>query len=117
MGVKLFILVAGTAGVIGLAGGYFLRWLVSLGKKGSMELRVKQMELEAKERSKQIVDEAEGKATKVASDLKQAEREKELARKKADERLLSKEDLFLKRQTAVEQDLEGEKRKEVERVA
>ena len=137
MGVKLFILVAGTAGVIGLAGGYFLRWLVSLGKKGSMELRVKQMELEAKERSKQIVDEAEGKATKVASDLKQAEREKELAWKKADERLLYKEDLLLKRQTAVEQEfegvkkkaeevrlagervraIEGEKRKEVERVA
>ena len=49
MGVKLFILVAGTAGGIGLGGGYFLRGVGSLGKKGGMEVRGEEMEVEGKE--------------------------------------------------------------------
>ncbi len=137
MGIKLFILVAGTAGVLGLVSGYFLRWLVSLGKKGSVELRVKEMELLAQENAKKIISEAEKKSAKTAEDLKHAEREKEFAWKKTEERFVNKEALLDKRQTALEAEfealrkkaeevrlvkerteaLEVDKKKEIERVA
>ncbi|MBI3019952.1 MAG: ribonuclease Y [Parcubacteria group bacterium] len=137
MGVKLFILVAGTAGAVGIACGYFLRWLISLGKKGSVELRIKQMELEAEESAKRVINNAEKTAAKIADDVKRMEREKEQTWKRADERFINKEDMLDKRQTALEQEfeglrkkaeevraikertlaLDGEKRKEIERVA
>ncbi|MBI2634036.1 MAG: DUF3552 domain-containing protein, partial [Parcubacteria group bacterium] len=137
MGVKLFILVAGTAGAFGIACGYFLRWLISIGKKGSVELRIKQMELEAQENAKRVVDNAEKIAAKTADDAKRMEREKEQTWKKTEERFINKEDMLDKRQTALEQEfeglrkkaeevraikervlaLDGEKRKEIERVA
>src|SRR3989338_5347268 len=78
MGIKLFILVAGSAGVFGIACGYFLRWLVSLGKKGSVELRIKEMELTAEVSAKRITDEAEKRAARALEDLKRAELEKEV---------------------------------------
>src|SRR3989344_8319636 len=106
MGIKLFILVAGTAGVLGLASGYFLRWLVSLGKKGSVELRIKELELLAQENAKKITGEAEKRAAEMAHGLKQIEREKELAWKKTEERLVNKETLLDKRQTAFETELD-----------
>lgn len=137
MGIKLFILVAGTAGITGIACGYFLRWLVSLGKKGSVELRIKQMELDAQESAKRIIAAAEKMAAKMAEDVKRIEREKEQTWKKTEDRFINKEDMLDKRQTALEQEfeglrkkaeevraikehalsLEGEKRKEIERVA
>ena len=137
MGIKLFILVAGTAGVAGIACGYFLRWLISLGKKGSVELRIKEMEIEAEEGAKRVIQTAEKTAAKMADDVKRMEREKEQAWKKTEERFINKEDMLDKRQTALEQEfeglrkkaeevraikertlaLDGEKRKEIERVA
>ena len=137
MGIKLFILVAGSAGVFGIACGYFLRWLVSLGKKGSVELRIKEMELTAEVSAKRITDEAEKRAARALEDLKRAEREKEVVWKKTEDRLVHREDLLEKRQTGLEEEfvalqkkaeevrvvkertlgLEAEKRKEIERVA
>ena len=114
MSVKLFILIAGIAGLIGLACGYFLRWLVSLGKKGSVELTVKQMELEAKDEAKKITDSAEQKAAKITEELKHKEKEKEHQFRKTEERLINKEDLLDRRQTAIEGEVENIKKKIVE---
>jgi len=44
------ILLMATAGVGGIVAGYILRWLISLGKKGSIELKVQETLLEAKDR-------------------------------------------------------------------
>ena len=111
MGVKLFILVAGSAGVFGIACGYFLRWLISLGKRGSVELRIKEMELAAEVSAKRVIDEAEKRAARSVEDLKRLEREKEQTFKKTEERLVNKEDLLDKRQTGLEQELEALKKK------
>ncbi len=48
--IQLMLLLA-TAGGGGLIAGYVLRWLISLGKKGSVELKVQETLLEAKERA------------------------------------------------------------------
>ncbi len=62
MTLKIVVLLLGATGVVGIALGYYLRLIISLGKKGSMELDLKQMELAAKDRAQAIVDEAEKKA-------------------------------------------------------
>jgi F0F1-type ATP synthase assembly protein I len=48
--------------LVGVGLGYFLRHLITMGKKGSLELEIKQMTLEAKEKAQKITDEAETKA-------------------------------------------------------
>src|SRR3972149_4533837 len=47
---KLALALLGLAGVIGIAIGYYLRVLISMGKRGSMELEIRQMQLDAEER-------------------------------------------------------------------
>ena len=49
MSLKLVVFLASAAGLVGIALGYYLRLIISLGKKGSMELEIKEMMLRAKE--------------------------------------------------------------------
>ena len=51
------MLFAGFAGIVGIALGYFLRLVIALGKKGSMELSIKQAELKAKEQAQKVITE------------------------------------------------------------
>jgi len=111
MSLKLLVLLLGVVGLAGIGFGYFLRWLVSLGKKGSMELRIRQMELAAREEAKKITDNAEEKAAKVTEELKKTEKEKEIERKKTEERWIKKEELLDKRQTDIDKEVEGIKSK------
>ena len=68
MSLKIVLLLAIAAGLAGIAIGYFLRLIISLGKKGSMELEIKQMMLEAKEEAKKITSESEKKAEETANE-------------------------------------------------
>jgi ribonuclease Y len=99
------------AGLIGIALGYLLRWLHSLGRRGSMELEIKQMMLEAKEDAKSITEEAEVKAEKILNALKSELKEKENQLKKTEDRLLKREELLDKRQVDIDSDVEGIKKK------
>ena len=61
---KLVVLICAViAGLIGLGIGYYLRFIISLGKKGSMELEIKEMLLAAKEEAKKITADAQSKAS------------------------------------------------------
>ena len=62
MSLKLVAVLLGAAGVLGILIGYYLRLIISLGKKGSMELEIKEMLLTAKEDAKKITAEAQEKA-------------------------------------------------------
>ena len=73
MSLKIVLLLAGIAGLVGIAVGYFLRMIISLGKRGSMELEIKGMMLQAKEEAKKIILEAENKAVETLKHLKSAE--------------------------------------------
>ncbi len=106
----MFLLLA-VAGISGIAIGYFLRWLVSLGKRGSVELRVKQMELQAKEEAKKITDEAEKIAVKFKDELKRLEKEKESQFKKTEDRLIKKEEFLDNRQIDIDKEVEALKKK------
>ncbi len=99
------------AGLIGIAVGYLLRWLHSLGRKGSVELEIKQMMLDAREDAKRITAEADNKAEETQKTLKGELKEKEAALKTSGDRLVKKEDLLDKRQTDIDADVENIKKK------
>lgn len=114
MSTKLILLLASGAGVLGIAIGYFLRLIISLGKKGSMELEIKQMMLEAKEESKKITTEAEKKATENLHVIRIEMKEKEDKIVQTENRLIKKEDLLDKRQLDIDKEVENIKGKIVE---
>src|SRR3989344_1693823 len=111
MDLKIVLFMVAGAGVLGIALGYMLRILISLGKRGSVELRIKQMELHAKEKAKEVVDEAERKAGSALEELKATEREKGIQFKKTEERFVKKEELLDKRQGDIDRELEEIKKK------
>ena len=41
MSLKIVMLLAGLTGLVGIALGYVLRWILTIGKRGSMELEIK----------------------------------------------------------------------------
>jgi ABC-type Na+ efflux pump permease subunit len=88
MSLKIVLLLAGAAGLIGIALGYFLRLIISLGKRGSMELEIKGMMLQAREEAKKIVLEAESKAVETLKDIKAEAKAKEDAAKIVEARLI-----------------------------
>ncbi|MEN9524450.1 MAG: hypothetical protein RL536_519, partial [Candidatus Parcubacteria bacterium] len=103
---KLVALYLSIAGVVGVAIGYYLRLIISLGKKGSMELEIKEMLLAAKEEAKKITADAETKATKTLTDARVEIKEKEEKVHHIEERLIKKEDLLDKRQTDIDKGVE-----------
>src|SRR3989344_797512 len=121
MSLKIAFALAALAGVIGIGFGYFLRWIISLGKRGSMELEIKQIMLNAEVRAQKVTEEAEGRARekegKVTSELKEKEREL----KTTEDRLVRKEELLDTRQAKLDsgevtlnEKVEGLKKREAE---
>lgn len=114
MSLKIILLLAGVAGLVGIGLGYFLRLIISLGKRGSMELEIKGMMLAAKEEAKKIILEAENKAVETLKDIKREAKEKEDAAKVVEARLIKKEDLLDQRQVDIDKEVENLKKKIVE---
>jgi len=111
MSLTLAFILAGFAALVGGILGYFLRWLVSLGKKGSVELKIKQMMLEAKDEANKIVAEAEEEAKKALDEARNEIKEKENAIKKTEDRLIKKEELLDHRQLDIDSEAEAIKEK------
>ena len=106
MSLKLVALFLSVAGVVGVAIGYYLRLIISLGKKGSMEIEIKEMLLAAKEEAKKITTDAETKAHKLLEEARVEIKEKEDKARQTEDRLIKKEDLLDKRQTDIDKEVE-----------
>lgn len=115
MDIKTLILITGAAGLGGTVFGYFLRWIISLGKRGSMELKIKQMMLSAKEEAGKIIAQSETKAIANLEETQKEIREKELQAKQVQDRLIKKEELLDKRQLELSKE-EGVVKKHIEEV-
>ena len=107
MPLKNLLLLIATTGLGGIVLGYFLRWLVTLGQKGSMEISVKKTILEAKTQAQQITDRAEAQTEELLAEIKERERAKEEELKKKEERLLKKDELLDKRQFDIDRELDN----------
>ncbi|MFA6432557.1 MAG: ribonuclease Y [Candidatus Paceibacterota bacterium] len=106
MSLKIVALLLSVAGVAGVAIGYYLRYLITLGKKGSMELEVKEMLLVAREDAKKITADAEKKAADAQEKGRVEIKEKEDKIHQAEGRLIKKEDLLDKRQVDIDKEAE-----------
>ncbi|MFQ5541053.1 MAG: ribonuclease Y [Candidatus Paceibacteria bacterium] len=104
MSFKLVLVLLGLSGIIGIGIGYFLRWLVSLGRKGSVELEIKQMLLDAREEAKNVLNVAEEKAETLEEELRQNQIEKEKLATAKEQRLTEKETYLDRRQTDLDQE-------------
>ena len=107
--IKTVLLIAAFMGSIGLAFGYVLRILVALGKKGSIELEIKQMMVNANEKSKQITLDAEQRASDTLKASREEMKEREETIKKIEDRLIKKEDFLDKRQVEIDKEVEDVK--------
>ncbi|OHB18861.1 MAG: ribonuclease Y [Parcubacteria group bacterium RIFCSPHIGHO2_01_FULL_56_18] len=111
MSLKTILMLLALSGAIGIAFGYFLRWIISLGKRGSMELEIKQMRLDAQETGKRIIAEAEREAKEKSETLTNEFKEKERELKTTEERLVRKEEMVDQRQQNVDSENDALKAK------
>ncbi|MFA6458842.1 MAG: ribonuclease Y [Candidatus Paceibacterota bacterium] len=114
MSLKLVALFLSIAGVVGVAVGYYLRLIISLGKKGSMELEIKEMLLAAKEEAKKITADATTRANQVITEGRKEIKEKEDKIRHTEDRLIKKEDLLDKRQLDLDKEVDLIKQRVVE---
>lgn len=117
MSLKVILALLGAAGAAGIAVGYFARLIISLGKRGSMELEIRKMRLDAEEKAKGIIEEAETEAKRKAEQFTGEFKERERELKATEERLIRKEELLDKRQVNLdsEQETLSKKTEEVQR--
>ena len=111
MSLKIALILIALAGLIGIAFGYFLRWIIALGRRGSMELEIKQMRLDAQEESKKIIAHAETEAEKKVQERLGELKDKEVQAKKTEDRLIKKEELLDNRQLDIDKEVETIKQK------
>lgn len=105
------IIIALIALGVGTGLGYFLRLIISLGKKGSIELEVKQLLVQAKEEAQKIIADAKNKELEVHEEVKKIEKEKETEWKRTEERLIKKEGFLDERQHDIDKEVENLKKK------
>jgi ferritin-like protein len=77
LSLKLALLIIGAASIAGIAIGYYLRLIISLGKRGSMELQIRKMQLDAEEKVKNILEEAEQEAHRKREQFTERIKERE----------------------------------------
>ncbi len=103
------IVISALALVAGVGLGYYLRVIISLGQKGSMELEIKQIMLGAKEEAQRVLDEAKKKAEEKTEESQQSAAKKEEEFKQTEHRLIKKEELLDARQVEIDKEVENVK--------
>jgi ribonuclease Y len=107
MSLKIILTLLAISGVAGIAFGYVLRILVSLGQRGSLELEIKQRLLSAKEREAEMLAEAQARAEALETEMLDPLRERE-------ERLAKKEEFLDQRQADLDSATEDIRERERE---
>lgn len=107
----LMILTLIGVGVLGIALGYYLRYIHALSQKASIELTIKERVVEAEEKAVKIIEKAESKAEALEKEKKQEFKEHEEKNAKTEERLIRKEELLDKRQIDVDSQIENVREK------
>ena len=97
--------------LLGILVGYYLRFIVALGKRRSIEIDIKQMMVGAKEESQRILDEAKKKSEEQLHFLKEEEKKKEQEFKETEKRLIKKDEFLDARQVEVNKEAESIKQK------
>ncbi|MEY4440563.1 MAG: hypothetical protein RLY49_189 [Candidatus Parcubacteria bacterium] len=102
----IIAIISVSALLVGVAIGWFLRFIIALGQKGSMELEIKEMMLEAREEVDRINQEAAEEADTIVKAAKEEAAQLKEKLSKTEERLINKENLLDKRQSDLDEDKE-----------
>ncbi|MSR70733.1 ribonuclease Y [Candidatus Kaiserbacteria bacterium] len=104
----VFILLA-LAALGGAVIGFVFRWLLVLSRKGSIEVAIKQILLDAREEAKKITEEAQekGKGIIATSESSIAEKEDKIAR--AEDRVFKREEALDKKQGELDSEIQAVK--------
>lgn len=106
------IILIGAGGLLlGVLIGYYLRLMIALGKKRSIEIDIKQMMVGAKEEAQKITDEAKKRSEEKLSELKEEEKKIEQEFKETEKRLIKKDELLDARQAELNKEVENIKSK------
>lgn len=97
--------------LLGMGIGYYLRLIIALGKRRSIEIDIKQMMVGAKEEAQKITDEAKKKSEEQLINLKEEEKKKEQEWREKDMRLIKKDEFLDTRQIEVNKETENIKLK------
>ncbi len=114
MSLKLALLIALLAASAGIGFGYLLRLLISLGRKGSMELEIRQLELSSKEEAQRIIGEAETRGEEIIEKIQTELKERENRIKTSENHLIKKEEFIDQRTIDLDKETENVKKKVVE---
>jgi len=93
--------------LVGAVVGYYLRLIVALGKKRSIEIDIKQMTISAKEEAQKIIDEAKTKSEEKLVKSEEEAKKKEEGFKDTEKRLIKKDELLDERQREVDKEVES----------
>lgn len=97
--------------LVGVGVGYYLRLVISLGKKGSMELEIKEILLAAKEDAQKIIDEAKKKAEEHHEEVNKEAKKREEELRQTENRLVKKDEMLDARQVEIDKEVESIKNK------
>ncbi len=106
MSTLMIILIGAIALFLGAGIGYYLRLIIALGKKRSIEIDIKDMMVGAKEEAQKIIDGAKKKSEERLSELKEEEKKKEQDSKETEKRLIKKDELLDARQAEIDKEVE-----------
>ena len=77
MSIMIIILIGVAVLLLGVGVGYYLRLIIALGKRRSIEIDIKQMMVGAKEEAQKITDEAKKHSETKIAELREEEKKKE----------------------------------------
>lgn len=97
----------GAALAVGIAAGYYLRYLHALSQKSSVELSIKEKVLEAEEKAIKIIEKAETKAEEIERESKEQQKVREEKLEAKEERIQKREELLDERQISIDSEKEA----------
>jgi len=111
MSLKLLFTLLAVAALGGAVLGYVLRWLLVLARKGSIEIEVKQIVLDAQVQAQKITEEADTKAKEVVAIAEASVAEKTTQVARAEERVFKREEALDKKQGELDSEVQAVKGK------
>src|SRR3989344_2846244 len=111
MSLKIVFLLLALSAFSGAVIGFVFRWLLVLSRKGSIEVEVKHILLDAREEAKRITEEASDKAKELVVTAEATATEKEDKLTRAEERVFKREETLDKKQGELDTEIVAVKAK------
>jgi ribonuclease Y len=107
MSIKLLLTLLGASALLGAVIGYVFRWLLVLSRKGSIEVQVQKILLDAQVEAKALLEKAEVEAKEraIATEASAVEKEEKVARQ--EERVFKREEALDKKQAELDAEIEA----------